>query len=152
MIKELFLAIALGALLGFGITGGYLALHQKSTPKNNSSTIVEPTVIPTISTTANPDTSQNNSASTNPLSITSPEDNLLVSTAKINITGTTTANSRIIINTTSETYLGQSDSQGNFSIPIVLDSGLNIIKISSIDSADNQLDNQLNITYSTTKI
>jgi len=148
MIKELFLAIALGALLGFGITGGYLALHPKNTPKNTT-TIVEPTVIPTISST--PD-SQTNSNQNNQLSITSPEDNLLVSSAKINIIGATVANSHIIITTTSQTFVGQSDSNGNFNIPIALDSGLNIVKISSIDSTDNQLDTQLNITYSTAKI
>jgi len=149
MIKELFLAIALGALLGFGITGGYLALHPKNPPQNNTATvIVEPTVIPTITGT----NSQTNSTPSSQLSITSPEDNLLVSTAKINITGTTTANSHIIINSQSQTFIGQSDTSGNFNISITLDSGLNIIKISSIDSTDNQLDTQLNITYSTAKI
>jgi hypothetical protein len=147
MIKELFLAIALGALLGFGITGGYLALNQKSTSKNTPATITEPTVIPTISSNTAPTT-----APSSQLSISSPEDNLLVSTSKLNIIGTTIANSHIVITTASKTFLGQSDNQGNFNIPIDLDSGLNIIKISSIDSTDSQLDSQLNITYSTTKI
>jgi hypothetical protein len=147
MIKELFLAIALGALLGFGITGGYLALNQKNTSKNTPATITEPTVIPTISNTVTPTTTPSSQ-----LSISSPEDNLLVSTSKLNIIGTTIANSHIVITTATKTFLGQSDAQGNFNVSIDLDSGLNIIKISSIDSTDSQLDSQLNITYSTTKI
>ncbi|MFA5749680.1 MAG: hypothetical protein WC895_00455 [Candidatus Shapirobacteria bacterium] len=146
MIKELFLAIALGALLGLGITGGYMALNQKNT-KENKPEITEPTVIPTITGII-----QTDSNSSNKLDITSPENNLLVSVAKINIIGTTSINSQIVINTISKTVIGQSDDKGNFNIPIELNAGFNIIKISSIDSTDNQSDSQLNITYSTVKI
>lgn len=146
MIKELFLAIALGALLGLGITGGYMAINQKNI-KENKTKIVEPTVIPIVTGII-----QTNDNPSNKLNITSPENNLLVSVAKINIVGVTSINSQIIVNTISKTFIGQSDDKGNFNVPIELNAGFNIIKISSIDSADNQSDSQLNITYSTTKI
>jgi hypothetical protein len=151
MIKELFLAIIIGAILGLGITGGYLNLHNKDkTPKNNT-IITEPTLVPTIITDNNlsPTSSPKKSDS---IKISSPEDNSLLNTEKTIISGITTPDSHIIISTISNTFIGQSDKDGNFSITVKLDSGFNIIKISSIDTNDNQKDTQLNVTYSTAKI
>ncbi len=150
MIKELFLAIVLGGILGFGITGGYLTLHQKN-QKPNPVVITQPTTIPTPTTSS---TQLENSTinSTNKLSIISPEDNLLVSDDLINIVGNTTNNSLVVINTSTSSFTGQSNQDGKFDIPIELEAGLNIIKISSIDPEGNQLDTQINITYSTAKI
>lgn len=149
MIKELCLAIVLGGILGLGITGGYLTLQQKN--KNpNPVIITQPTTIPTPIVTL--ETNENNDNQTNNLKIISPEDNLLVSKDTINITGSTTNNSQIVINTSTESFVGQSDQEGKFDIPIELKAGLNIIKISSIDKDGNQLDTEINITYSTAKI
>lgn len=150
MIKELVLAIILGGILGFGFTGGYLTLRQKSQAQNQV-IITEPTIIPTPATsqiTVGDETKD----SANKLTITSPENNLLVSTSTLNITGSTISNSQIIINTATDNFTGQSDPEGLFDIKIELEAGLNIIKISSIDSQGNQIDTELNITYSTAKI
>ena len=149
MIKELFLAIIIGALLGFGITGGYLTLHQKNQPQQPV-IITTPTIIPT--STPSLLTPEDDNTKTNKLTITSPEDNLLVSSSSLKIIGNTISNSQIIINTPTQNFIGQSDQDGLFTIPIKLESGLNIIKISAIDSDGNQLDTELNITYSTAKI
>lgn len=149
MIKELFLAIIIGALLGFGVTGGYLTLNKK----NNSQTpviISQPTIIPTP--TNNPSFSEKNDNYPDKLKITSPENNLLVSKSSLNITGNSTNNSQIIINTATENFVGQSDETGFFDIPIELEAGLNIIKVSAIDAEGNQIDTEINITYSTVKI
>jgi len=148
MIKELFLAIIIGAILGFGVTGGYLTLHEKTQPQKPV-IITQPTTIPTPITQLSTNETDN---STNNLNITSPENNLLVSDSSLNIIGNTTSNSQIIINTATESFSGQSDQEGLFDIPIKLDAGLNIIKISAIDSLGNQLDTEVNITYSTAKI
>ena len=150
MIKELVLAIILGGILGFGFTGGYLTLRQKSQAQNQV-IITEPTIIPT------PATSQiivgdENKDPTNKLTITSPENNLLVSTSALNIIGSTIGNSQIVINTATDNFTGKSDPEGLFDIKIELEAGLNLIKISSIDSDGNQIDTELNITYSTAKI
>ena len=149
MIKELFLAIIIGALLGFGITGGYLTLQQKNQPQQPV-IITTPTIIPT--STPSLLTPEDDNTKTNKLTITSPEDNLLVSSSSLKIIGNTISNSQIIINTPTQNFIGQSDQDGLFTIPIKLESGLNIIKISAIDSDGNQLDTELNITYSTAKI
>lgn len=150
MIKELFLAIIIGALLGFGVTGGYLTLHQKD-QSQPPVIITSPTTIPT-SVPESLDYKEENNNPTDKLKIDSPEDNLLVSNNSLKITGNAVANSQIVINTSTQSFMGKSDQEGLFSVPIKLDAGLNIIKISAIDSDGNQLDTELNITYSTTKI
>ena len=149
MIKEYFIAIILGAILGFGITGGYFAIRQNNTQQNiaeisptptNSQMSTQVSITPTIS------------EKKSSINITSPENNSVVSTAKINIKGEAKSNSLIIISTPSKTFSDKSNSSGVFSISIELDSGVNLIKISSIDSDDNQYEAELTITYSTTKI
>ena len=151
MIKELFLAIIIGALLGFGVTGGYLTLHQK-TQSQEPVIITQPTTIPTPTNEPFSTENENIETSNNKLNIISPEDNLLVSNSALNITGNTINNSQIIINTATENFTGQSDQDGLFNIPIKIEAGFNIIKISAIDPQGNQLDTEINITYSTAKI
>jgi hypothetical protein len=150
MIKEILLAAFIGGILGLGITGGYVTLQNKNiSAKNNQKAVIsEPTLIPTQPESlmkVNDKTIEN-------IKINSPEDNALVSSEKTNIAGITTSNSHIIIATTSKSFVGQSDDQGKFNIPITLDSGLNIVKISSVDTDNNQKDTQINITYSSAKI
>ena len=151
MIKELFLAIILGGILGFGFTGGYLTLRQKSQAQNQV-VIIEPTIIPTPITSQITVGGEAKDSTDKLLTITSPENNLLVSTSLLNITGSTTANSQIVINTATDNFTTQSDPEGLFDIKIELEAGLNIIKISSIDPEGNQVDTEINVTYSTAKI
>ena len=147
MLKEIILAIVIGGILGLGVTGSYLTMQQKNeTPKKNNSVIVEPTLIPTG--TDEPSADQTDDS----IKITSPENNSLLSSNKTDISGIATPESNIIIATSAETFTGKSDKQGNFEIPITLESGLNIIKISSVDQENNQKDITINITYSTAKI
>ncbi|HOR02057.1 MAG TPA: hypothetical protein PKZ92_02255 [Candidatus Woesebacteria bacterium] len=150
MIKELILALIIGAILGLGVTGSYLNYKGKRNPPSDKPLITEPTLIPTISTA--PAIEENQEETNNPLTIISPSDNSLVSSANLSISGTTTPDSQIVIATATTVFTGQSDTKGKFSLPIKLESGLNIIKISSIDPQNNQFDYQLNITYSTAKI
>jgi hypothetical protein len=149
MLKEFILAIVIGAILGLGITGGYLATqHKNNNSNNNNSIITEPTLIPTL-TSQNPSTDIEKKEFIN---ITSPENNSLVFINKTTITGTTTPKSNIVIATSTNTFTGKSDQDGKFEISINLEGGLNIIKISAIDSENNQKDTSINVTYSTAKI
>ena len=153
MIKELFLAIALGAILGFGVTGAFFALnknkHQNTINSNQLSptpTVTDLQISPETSTT--PTISQTESS----INITSPENNSIVSNSKTSIKGDSKPNSLIIITTPSKTFTGKANANGVFSINIELESGFNLIKINSIDTEDNQEEIQLNLTYSTAKI
>jgi hypothetical protein len=148
MLKEFILAIIVGAILGVGFTGAYLSMHKKNEiPKQNESIITEPTLIPTL-TNQNSTTKKEDES----INVTSPENNSLLSSDKTTITGKTTPKSNVVIATTTNTFTGKSDQQGNFEISINLEAGLNIIKISSVDSENNQKDTSINITYSTAKI
>ncbi len=149
MIKEILLAAFIGGILGLGITGGYLTLQNKniSAKDNQKAIITEPTLIPT-----QPQSLLKDNQIIDNIQINSPEDNALVSTEKTSISGVTIPNSHIIIATASKSFIGQSDTNGQFSVPITLDTGLNIVKISSIDKNNTQKDIQINITYSTAKI
>ncbi|MCW1948969.1 MAG: hypothetical protein KIH89_000765 [Candidatus Shapirobacteria bacterium] len=150
MIKEILLAAFVGGILGLGITGGYVTLQNKniSAKDNQKAIVTEPTLIPTQSqsliTTDNP--------TIDSIKIDSPEDDSLISSSKTNINGVTNPNSHIIIATSTQSFIGQSDNQGKFSIPVSLENGLNIIKVSSINQDNIQKDTQINVTYSTAKI
>jgi hypothetical protein len=155
MIKELFLAITLGAILGFGVTGAFFALNKNKTTNNQASIEVSPT--PTIteielSTKVSVTPTSTISSTKTSTVITSPENNSVVSNSKVTIKGESKANSLILISTPSKTFNSKSNANGAFSINIELDSGINLIKIDSIDTEDNQEQIELNLTYSTAKI
>ncbi len=152
MIKELFLAITLGALLGFGVTGGYFALKNN----NNLSTKNSPTPLPTLTednseeATETVETSSTTDLETkSPITIDTPANNSVVDTSKIKISGSTTPDSMVIILTPLGDYSTTSDKSGKFETQVNIESGVNSIKITSIDTQDNQLETQLMVTYST---
>lgn len=146
MFKELFLAIILGALLGFGITGGYLALDKKNNPPKTEPIITSPT--PIEEGTSSDITEKKDEG----LTLDSIEDLDIVSKENLEITGVTTPNS-IIITTLGEDIIdSKSDKDGKFKFELDLESGLNIIKITVIDPNNNQFEKTLNITYSTATI
>ncbi len=149
MIKEILLAAFIGGILGLGVTGGYITLQNKNvSAKNNQKAIItEPTLIPT-----QPQSLLKETQNFDNIQINSPEDNSLISSNKVDINGITIPDSHVVIATASKSFIGQSDTNGQFSIPIILDSGLNIVKISSIDKNNTQKDIQINITYSSAKI
>lgn len=151
MIKELFLAITLGALLGFGITGGFLALN-KNKPASTSVTPT-PTIYDlqsTISPTPTP--SPEETITSSQLIIDSPEDGSIVSSSKLKITGSSDPKDTIIITTPVKVYNLSSDDSGLFETTIDLESGANLVKITAIDANDNQSDAQILVTYSTAKL
>lgn len=157
MIKELILAIALGSLLGFGITGGYVAVkNSKSNTINNTQTLPTPTPTDNLSGTVNtnqptPTPDNNISTSDHQIQIESPKNESIASNSQITLKGSTSAQSHLIIVTPIKTYYSNADNAGNFSIDIEIESGVNQIQIDSIDSDDNQASTQLIVTYSTAK-
>jgi len=148
MIKELFLAIILGSLLGFGLTGSYLALKPKK-----PATTVTPT--PTISSTISPPStspSPTETLSDFKIIIDSPVDQSITATSKTKLTGSSSADTTIIIQTSTRNYQTVTDKNGNFSLEIDLESGANLIKIIAVDSELQQTETSLLITYSTAQI
>lgn len=154
MLKDIILAIILGTLLGFGLTGGYFAVKKSSSSIANTPQIVTPTVQVTssgnsVESTPTPAilTTQNNQ-----ITIVSPQNQSIVTNSKITIKGSTAPNSYLIITTPIKSYYSQSDPAGNFAVDIEIDSGPNLIGLNSFDSQDVQATSTLLITYSTAKI
>jgi hypothetical protein len=148
MMKELFLAIILGALLGLGVTGGFFALnknHNVSTAQN-----ITPTSVPIDNQNISPTPIRTNINGN--LVISTPKDNVVVNADKLTISGVTAPQNIIVVTTASKTYNTTAASTGNFSVDIILDSGLNQVKVTSINSQDEVNEALLNITYSTAKI
>ena len=153
MIKELSLAIILGLLIGFGLTGTYFYVRQTKNNQKNPPNIVIPTTAP-----------ENNSSNQNSLSptpifsslpelkINSPQNNDIISTSKTIIKGQSDSNSLIIITTPLKNYHLSADVQGLFSQEITLEAGYNSINITTINKDDQENHYELFITYSTTKL
>lgn len=152
MIKEFILAITLGAILGFGITGSIYALTKSKAPSAPKITPIAITSIDPSIPTSPVATSIPTSTSVPNLTILSPIDNSIVSNSKITLTGTTVSNSVITVSTIAKIFNTAADNNGDFSIDIDLESGANMLNISSVDTNDNQSDSQILVTYSTAKI
>ena len=152
MMKEILLAITLGALLGFGVTGGYIAIKKEKVSTTIAS--VSPTPITNNSPNAESTPSPPDSKSTtdHQLTIESPENESIITNSQTTLKGTTSPQSSIIVTTPIKAYYSTADNAGNFNLNIAVESGVNLIQIDSIDPNDNQASTQLIITYSTVKI
>lgn len=159
MFKEITLAITLGALLGFGLTGGYLA-SQKS-----KRTARQPVPTPAINQTSPAPTSSssenkivddikidNTSNPDSSLIISSPKNEDIVANSLLEIIGSATPNSQIIVNTSLKHFQTTASDKGEFKMEIDLESGLNSIQVDAFDTADNQSTVNIQVTYSTAKI
>ena len=153
MIKELSLAIVLGLLIGFGLTGTFYFLRQNKAQSNNTPNIVIPTTFPedNNSQSLSPSPTQDLSSAP-PLVINSPQNNDIISTSKTTIKGQSSPNSLIIITTPLKNYHLSSDVQGLFSEEIILEPGFNSINLTAIDQNDQENHLELFVTYSTTKL
>ena len=139
MIKELSIAIALGALIGFGATSGIIALK-----KQNKTSLSPPTpIVQTSDLTSTPDQQDHT------LTITSPDNEIVVDSDQIDILGQTTPASQIVIHTQKDSFFIEADQSGVFSQTITLEGGANLIQISSISPTEQQVDLDLIFTYST---
>ncbi len=145
MIKDLFIAIVLGAILGIAVTGGFMTINKTKTNKISS---VTPT--PVISST--PENIQEEvKTDTSDISIISPLNESVVTTAKIKIEGVTKPDSIVIIKNIIDTINTISDTAGHFESTVNLESGINHVLVTAFDKEDNQYDTQFIVTYSTAK-
>lgn len=155
MIKEIALAVTLGALLGFGITGGYIATKKNNRPPAKLPIIQIPSsspdkLTPTVVTTPESDNFQSTDNSI--LTIEDPTNESIVANSLINLKGTTYPKGIVIINTGTKLYQANATENGTFQQDIELESGINNIQIDSFDPEGYQVTKTIQITYSTAKI
>ena len=139
MIKELTIAIVLGALIGFGATSGIISLKNQ-----NKGSQASPTpIVQTNTLTSTPDQPEHI------LTITSPDNEIVTDSDQLDIQGQTTPASQIVIHTQTDSFFIEADESGAFSQTIALEGGANLIQISSFSPTEQQADFDLIITYST---
>ena len=151
MIKEYLIAIILGSVLGFGITNTYHSLKNGQKPESIISRDNSTTPPPSNQDQDTPP-SDDNQTENSSLSLKSPANYDIVDNSKIDVTGSAPPKSTIVINTPVNSYLGEAEDSGQFSLKVDLESGFNIIQISAIDPNQNQSDLEIVVTYSTAKI
>lgn len=121
MRKEVLLAILVGASLGLLIT---FAVYRS---QRNVSDAQKDQVQDVISSQ-----STDEQESSGQLSITSPEDNLIIDSQRLIVSGTTQANNSVVIVLNDLEIITNADESGNFSKEIRLDRGANVLSIYSI--------------------
>jgi len=150
MKKELLLAIIIGIVLGFSITGFFWAKKEgklsffsstKSPSVEQNKKEATPTPTPTIG----------QKKETLFLEISEPENEAVVNQEELTIKGKTIANGTVIIIWEEGEDILVADENGEFSSEITLVGGENEIEISAYDNEGNQATKVLTITYSTAK-
>ena len=153
MIKEFSLAIFFGLLIGLGLTGTFYFLKQNQNRSLNNNQVLITTPTPNISNKLSPSPAGSNTASNSTFSITSHQNNDIVSTSKITLKGQSNSpNSNLITTTLTKNYYTNTAADGSFSQDIDLDPGLNDIQLTLIASNDQEIRFELFITYSTAKL
>ncbi len=146
MKKEIGIAIIIGFILGLIITFGIWTAN-KSLKENASTQKEENTQNVALNQEKSPTTEEKMT-----LKILSPEDNALVNTEKVKITGKTLPNINVVILGEESENILQTDQQGQFTQEIILVGGTNEIKISAFDNDGAQTDANLNLVYSKSEI
>lgn len=137
------MAIAIGFALGLVITFGIWTANKslKSLPTSR------PTPTPvTITETPTTATSPDQAIS---LTLSSPADEALVNTAKVNVSGKTAAGATIVILDENKHQIISANSAGEFSAEVSLVAGYNVIRVTVYDSSGNMVEQSVTVTYST---
>lgn len=135
-------AILLGSIVGLAIAFGIWRANKAFLPQKKE----EATQTPSISQAAE---NSEEEVGSGPLTITSPENNLVVGTDKITIEGVSTENATIVITTNVAESILQTGSDGKFKGDIELEGGVNLIKVVAYDKTGNKTEKALTIVYST---
>lgn len=120
MKKEVLVAIFVGLSMGLIITFGVYRVKSSITEKPTSEFIqdnqeTEATATPTV------------------LALHSPDDGTIQLEKELTVTGTTIANSFVVVFVNDSDSVSTSDESGNFTIKVTLDDGVNIIRVHVID-------------------
>ncbi len=138
MKKEVFVAIFLGLILGLVVSYGiYTARKSLKDTQNKIEVTPEPT----------PSSGIHNS-----LTLLSPEDESIQAVKEVKITGTTDADSLVIIFVNDKEYISNADGSGNFSLQTDLTQGANVIVVRTIDEDGNVAEEERTVIFTTVSL
>lgn len=133
MRKEVLLAIVVGALLGLVVAFGIWRANQAFTPQENNST-------------PQPQVQEEQQEG---LTITEPEDGVIVAEETITIKGRAAPLASIVILTNLNEIILQAGEDGNFEQEVELEGGANEITLIAYDNQGNKEEKTLTIVFST---
>ena len=136
MRKEVFIAVFLGGALGLAIAFGVWRANLALAPQK-----AETQKIATSNSSPTPTAGM--------LIVTEPDDNTLVSTESITLKGKAEPRSAIVITTQADAVSTISEGNGLFSADIKLDSGANVVLVTTVNEQGEEFSTELTITYST---
>ena len=131
MKKEIFIAVFVGLSMGLIITFGIYRVTNSLTAKPTTDFIedqtdTEVTAPPTV------------------LTLHSPDDGTIQTETETTITGSTIANSFVVLFVNDTDYISNSDESGNFSFKVELEKGINIIRVHVLnESGDTAVEERL---------
>lgn len=85
-------------------------------------------------------------------SVDSPPQNAILEKNQIKITGKAPEDTPIVIEMENDAFVVESDKNGEYSASVSLAEGGNVIYITSVDSAGNNITKSLNLFYTTEKL
>lgn len=143
--KEAIMATIIGLIIGLLITGGVLraqrAINSRETPDDPKRESQESKAI----------TDDENSSDLT-LEISEPEDNLVVSSPSITISGNTNEDTYIAIIAERNEYLIVPNEVGQFAQEVTLISGANTITITVYNESGMKVEKTLNLVYTSAEI
>jgi hypothetical protein len=148
MKKEVILAVAVGFILGLIITFAIWTANKGL----NSIANKPPTPTPTASVSPSPSSNLQPTTNNLQLTITSPDNEILVTKDTITLTGKTSPQAAVAITTAGGQDIVIADSTGAFTEDIKLEGGYNQITATAYDSDGNTAKANLLVTYTTSKI
>lgn len=138
MKKEALFAIIIGVLVGLGVTYGMYSVRQR---------FFTPTDPMTLDTEAQPSPSP--IASGEQLAILTPEDEAVLASTDLTLSGTTQPNHLVTVFVNQKEYVTQADEIGAFAVKVELDLGGNVITVTSINTDGSQVKKEISVIVST---
>lgn len=115
VLIAIFVGLSMGLIITFGVYRVMSSITEKPVAEFVQETQTEVTATPTV------------------LALHSPEDGIIQTETDLTVTGTTIANSFIVVFVNDEDYISTSDESGNFTIKVELETGENIIRVHVVD-------------------
>lgn len=144
MKKEVFLAVAVGFVLGLLITFGIWTANRSL--KNT----FQPEIAET-SPSPSPEPESIVPAAFS-LTIVTPEDEALVTTSEISVSGKTVPQAVVVIMSENSEQIVTTDSTGAFTADVTLEGGYNRLQVTAFDATGSSTSQTLLVTYTTSKI
>lgn len=143
MKKEILFAVGIGLVVGLIITFGMYRARQAVT----GATTVNNQLNGTLSSP--PLTTEGSQSARDAFLVSEPQDEALITDPNIRVSGQAFPSAAIVILVGDNETVGTADDKGNFSVPITLSSGGNVIYIRALSDTTDPLEVIRNVVVST---